>query len=206
MLFVSSVKEELSDVLCFRFNLGIEMLFVSSFLRRFRPIAASGEFQSRNRDAFRFKWRRTRRSGESHYRGFNLGIEMLFVSRLKANAVSVLTANSVSISESRCFSFQEENPNPQPVSPNLFQSRNRDAFRFKPHALRPLRARGGLFQSRNRDAFRFKDISKGPMAPSFSMFQSRNRDAFRFKSGSQPVLNHLFTCFNLGIEMLFVSS
>ena len=60
------------------FNLGIEMLFVSS------DIDSSGEITVAE--------------------GFNLGIEMLFVSRqhVQMGAQSL----SVSISESRCFSFQ----------------------------------------------------------------------------------------------------
>ena len=67
-----------------------------------------------------------------------------------------------------------------------------------------------MFQSRNRDTFRFKvkealsEISRFVSAA----FQSRNRDTFRFKHhfGSTPI-NGCYQCyrFNLVIEILFVS-
>ena len=105
MLFVSSWWWKLG---CLRslpcFNLGIEMLFVSSVGVRTRTSSYRTQFQSRNRDAFRFKL-----ALKCHRRhrciSFNLGIEMLFVSRGSAVSVSI-RFTSVSISESRCFSFQ----------------------------------------------------------------------------------------------------
>ena len=104
MLFVSSSYCQHLIPLCFEvscFNLGIEMLFVS-------------------RDAH---------SAQLAF-CFNLGIEMLFVSRCHASRHIWLL--SVSISESRCFSFQVNCGNTvrQPHG-SMFQSRNRDAFRFK---------------------------------------------------------------------------
>ena len=64
------------------FNLGIEMLFVSRSSQEYATTVASDDmFQSRNRDAFRFK---------------------LCFSRW-----SEPFSRQVSISESRCFSFQD---------------------------------------------------------------------------------------------------
>ena len=60
------------------FNLGIEMLFVSRIVEVDVSVTAD-EFQSRNRDAFRFKW---------------------------DNQGCLSWELFVSISESRCFSFQ----------------------------------------------------------------------------------------------------
>ena len=79
------------------------MLFVSSILRA-RPenSATPYLFQSRNRDAFRFKLHVVLQMTHGTEQGFNLGIEILFIS-----SPSLLTA---------CY---------------MFQSRNRDAFRFK---------------------------------------------------------------------------
>ena len=118
-----------------------------------------GRFQSRNRDAFHFKcidgirWRWFGRS-------FNLGIEMLFVSseleklvddgliqfqsrnrdafRFKAKWIEekYLSLALVSISESRCFSFQVCSCCVIIRLTYLFQSRNRDAFRFKCNGFR----------------------------------------------------------------------
>ena len=115
-------------------------------------------------------------------------------------------------------------------SPASFQSRNRDAFRFKlSSSLSSCKIT--WFQSRNRDAFRFKCFSFSK-EKQLLQFQSRNRDAFRFKpqdgkwiltedfivsisesrcfsfqgtrrSDGKPGLQ---SSFNLGIEMLFVSS
>ena len=84
MLFVSSQGANArGSWLCGSFNLGIEMLFVSSKGAFTVAKVETYEFQSRNRDAFRFKetacqCRLTHRSY-----GFNLGIEMLFVSSLR---------------------------------------------------------------------------------------------------------------------------
>ncbi len=62
-----------------------------------------------------------------------------------------------------------------------FQSRNREAFRFKREPSFEKLICSSLFQSRNRDAFRFKSISAMFMNFYVFLFQSRNREAFRFK-------------------------
>ena len=61
-----------------------------------------------------------------------------------------------------------------------FQSRNRDAFRFKQFIGVDISAEY-MFQSRNRDAFRFKEQVYNFNVVADDGFQSRNRDAFRFK-------------------------
>ena len=111
------------------FNLGIEMLFVSSELKD-NPVGNAGvKFQSRNRDAFRFKLKNLRSKGLecsvsiSESRCFSFQVDGVFQSRHRLfnvsisesrcfsfQAISKMTAtwdfNRVSISESRCFSFQ----------------------------------------------------------------------------------------------------
>ena len=62
----------------------------------------------------------------------------------------------------------------------MFQSRNRDTFRFKTAATQVQTASKEEFQSRNRDTFRFKDTFYGNHE-THCQFQSRNRDTFRFK-------------------------
>ena len=113
-------------------------------------------FQSRNRDAFHFRRRRIRHAQDAYFDAFNLAIEMLFISghvttpqgaqvpillsisqsrcfsfqgflpRLRMHSVLTL-----SISQSRCFSFQAKSYRPETVIPTNFQSRNRDAFHFR---------------------------------------------------------------------------
>ena len=114
---------------------------------------------------------------------------------------------------------------------SLFQSRNRDAFRFKLGGDRGIIGGIAWFQSRNRDAFRFKDteihrdghdgfrgfnlviemlfvsrVRRVTLNPALEWFQSRNRDAFRFKRLKVLWRARLDSSFNLVIEMLFVSS
>ena len=135
-------------------------------------------FQSRNRDAFRFKVIGV--FGIAVFpTSFNLGIEMLFVSSTSS------TSKGPSLA--------------------AFQSRNRDAFRFKSATAQTGGTSMALFQSRNRDAFRFKP--EGVLVDRTGyLFQSRNRDAFRFKFRWVYQSVDGILGFNLGIEMLFVSS
>ena len=88
-----------------RFNLGIEMLFVSREHRSPAP--------------------------QCRQHSFNLGIEMLFVSS-SCRAVGYYKSNlKVSISESRCFFVSSTSATVKKKPRLTFQSRNRDAFRFK---------------------------------------------------------------------------
>ena len=122
-----------------RFNLGIEMLFISRY-RCFRfsttqPLITM--FQSRNRDAFHFK------------------------KRNRSNSATAISNNAVSISESRCFSFQDHkmrsyDARALTVLVSISESR---CFSFQDFVLRTrirITTDSDLFQSRNRDAFRFK--------------------------------------------------
>ena len=161
------------------FNLGIEMLFVSSY-RWCGDNNPYRRFQSRNRDAFRFK----------------------FSNPIRSRRSKIL----VSISESRCFSFQATGRvGHTPCLATRFNLGIEMLFVSSP--LRVFQNRlHVLFQSRNRDAFRFKP-TRGKSTPlNFMPFQSRNRDAFRFKRIVKVVVVSISRCFNLGIEMLFVSS
>ena len=87
---------------------------------------------------------------------FNLVIEMLFISSDQGG---------------------------QPLRCGLaeFQSRNRDAFHFKPLIQTTTLRKLVKFQSRNRDAFHFKYIRNMHDRNRQHLFQSRNRDAFHFK-------------------------
>ena len=95
-----------SPVICF--NLAIEMLFISGNLSRTAPASAE-KFQSRNRDAFHI---RTRFDTEAE------------------------RSSMVSISQSRCFSYQVGSVRGDAVLILQFQSRNRDAFHIRPASLR----------------------------------------------------------------------
>ena len=122
---------------CHSFNLGIEMLFVSS------------------------------ESNVSELRGllllgsFNLGIEMLFVSRQYRTFHLIMGILKVSISESRCFSFQ---------------------VKLDACNVGEMRQRGRVSISESRCfSFQVKSGKTTVWHDNHSLFQSRNRDAFRFK-------------------------
>ena len=112
----------------------------------------------------------------------------------------------VSISESRCFSFQEGTSKMSWLTSIPFQSRNRDAFRFK-----DITAEGrsdgvdSCFNLGIEMLFVSSTTRVLTLTRSGSLFQSRNRDAFRFKLSRHQPVGAIFR-FNLGIEMLFVSS
>ena len=106
MLFVSrEVFEPVVGVVADCFNLGIEMLFVSRFLE-FR--SASVEFRRFNLGIemlFVSRLNGITDGFVSSPPSFNLGIEMLFVSSAEEKRIAC-EMRDVSISESRCFSFQ----------------------------------------------------------------------------------------------------
>ena len=115
-------------------------------------------------------------------RSFNLGIEMLFVSSEDTEVSGGVAMHNVSISESRCFSFQGTAVSVAFVASKImFQSRNRDAFRFK---------------------FRFPFTT--PIYV-FIVSISESR-CFSFQESTRRVSVPFIASFNLGIEMLFVSS
>ena len=67
-----------------------------------------------------------------------------------------------------------------------------------------LRRLHGMFQSRHRDACHFRQIDDS-IRRNTPKFQSRNRDAFHFRVLPRVNTNHRLHCFNLAIEMLFIS-
>ena len=104
----------------------------------------------------------TKLSGGSYGKCFNLAIEMLVISGGRKHSVTLPNSLSVSISQSRCLSFQG-NPNgyyDYAGRNRQFQSRNRDACHFRADCLL---ARGRFvlsFQSRNRDACHFRQAGR----------------------------------------------
>ena len=87
----------------------------------------------------------------------------------------------VSISQSRCLSFQE--------SPTRYAR----SLTIVP------------FQSRNRDAYHFRPVIADAPDPPHAQFQSRNRDAYHFRDFRCEVRNAENERFNLAIEMLIIS-
>ena len=138
------------------------------------------EFQSRNRDACHFRISTSSRRCWAINLCFNLAIEMLVISghpppvqphqNPRFNlAIEMLVisgclfhpgrgAVSVSISQSRCLSFQETETGMRPLEHLRFQSRNRDACHFRAKESR-LGGRAYVFQSRNRDACHFRSAN-----------------------------------------------
>ena len=104
------------------------MLFISRIVGcRVQFIASA--FQSRNRDAFHFK---------DAFSSGGKRVKLMFQSRNRDAFHFKILADmlrswywTVSISESRCFSFQVITNDSLNISPIMFQSRNRDAFHFK---------------------------------------------------------------------------
>ena len=179
------------------------MLFVSSSETIANQAWVVG-FQSRNRDAFRFKSLTTNAT---------VSPAILFQSRNRdafrfklTLALWRYTVDSVSISESRCFSFQVTAMCLAMSSSSsgfnlgiemLFVSRTLDALRE--HELNTV----SISESR---CFSFQVNYVNPSTRHHLKFQSRNRDAFRFKAYNPFSSSTSLSCFNLGIEMLFVSS
>ena len=112
---------------------------------------------------------------------FNLAIEMLFISGDKDAWIPVDTLH-VSISQSRCFSFQVEE---HPISINSVVSFNLAIEMLFISGLMILKIYNPQetvkFQSRNRDAFHFRSSAGYLKSESQCEFQSRNRDAFHFR-------------------------
>ena len=113
---------------------------------------------------------------------------------------------SVSISQSRDFSFQANGQAPIVYTYTVFQSRNRETFHFKTTSGTGISRTFTLeFPSRNRETFHFKkDFTLDEFA--HLVFPSRNRETFHFKLGFIVLLKGAVYCFNLAIERLFVSS
>ena len=162
------------------------------------------KFQSRNRDAFRFKFNswvtKALTVSISESRCFSFQGQML-------NTIVWMRGLMVSISESRCFSFQDNTTKPPSGLPcMMFQSRNRDAFRFK---LDNPNARGDGHYCFNLGIEMLFVSSQTAGTDNLNTSRSFNLGIeMLFVSRYQIHHHHDLTvfCFNLGIEMLFVSS
>ena len=157
------------------------MLFISGNCIRYHRRVKSDKFQSRNRDAFHFRSRRTREVNP---------LSLPFQSRNR-DAFHFRLSTSVTTGDAyACFNLAIE---------MLFISGS---------TRRLLRADSRLeFQSRNRDAFHFRCRfqARRKWVSILSTFQSRNRDAFHFRRAEHPSGLSEFYGFNLAIEMLFIS-
>ena len=118
-------------------------------------------FQSRNRDAFHFRNRRCSAS--------------------RASA-------AVSISQSRCFSFQVADRDNRTDELGKFQYRNRDAFHFRLTNIRRRRKPSGTgFNLAIEMLFISGPRYTPPDRTPDEKFQSRNRDAFHIRLDCQAL-------------------
>ena len=139
----------------------------------------AGEFQSRNRDAFHISRRFTNATSARLVSSFNLAIEMLFISgKVLINVRNCF--HVVSISQSRCFSFQGLCSGGVSIGDAVSISQSR-CFSFQDHA-----------STETEDTMHHVSISQSRC---FS-FQAKNR------TQSQAINKRGF---NLAIEMLFIS-
>ena len=82
MLFVSRMDVAKYDDPVYRVSISESRCFSFQVMQDEHARPIQEEFQSRNRDAFRFKFTHTRYDAQGNLLSFNLGIEMLFVSSL----------------------------------------------------------------------------------------------------------------------------
>ena len=134
MLVISGEEAGLVTRQLFSFNLAIEMLVISGYADDAAGIYPKACFNLAIEMLVISGPRcelRVRRS-----RSFNLAIEMLVISGSRRRVVEATATHRVSISQSRCLSFQVKRLNEWGAA-NWFQSRNRDAchFRSSPHCL-----------------------------------------------------------------------
>ena len=110
---------------------------------------------------------------------FNLAIEMLFISGSRTSPPSRITTVTVSISQSRCFSFQARQC--------CCSATTADSFNLAIEMLFISGERTPVYQLKLNE------------------FQSRNRDAFHFRTYAENTSIRKTRRFNLAIEMLFIS-
>ena len=113
------------------FNLAIEMLVISGRRVIVSMRRHSRAFQSRNRDACHFRAAGSCKVKAATLRCFNLAIEMLVISGSMAVWIAAVSSADVSISQSRCLSFQGQYRRLSDAAESRFQSRNRDACHFR---------------------------------------------------------------------------
>ena len=139
------------------------MLFISGPPPRFRYLGIDGGFQSRNREAFHFRGIRYLQDGYP-LPGVSISQSRCFSFQVGTRTHRGVDDTGVSISQSRCFSFQ---------GMKLVMSSSITALRFNLAIER-------LFISGNS-----RDL---PRASYVNVFQSRNRDAFHFRSANAAAM------------------
>ena len=114
------------------------------------------EFQSRNRDACHFRPRAREANRYAHF-CFNLAIEMLVISG-EQDGECVVVGIPVSISQSRCLSFQVEYQVQQAIEGEYVSISQSRCLSFQVLGCSK-RTAYQKFQSRNRDACHFRFAS-----------------------------------------------
>ena len=135
-------------------------------------------FQSRNRGSFGFKPKLERLFTAGIHSGFNLVIEVLLSSRIDWPGYTFTDIYKFQSRNRGAFRFKPHYGGTA-VHDIEFQSRNRGAFRFKADLL-VAEVINMSFQSRNRGSFEFKPFGNEQVS-GFAAFQSRNRGSFEFK-------------------------
>ena len=160
------------------FNLAIEMLVISGNPSEWNNAAMPQTFQSRNRDACHF--------------------------RTPATSAVAVKLVQVSISQSRCLSFQGIAMLILVSAYLSFQSRNRDACHFRRRRAQCDRTADPRFNLAI-EMLVISGVSQsfGSVPP--DKFQSRNRDACHFRATATPADAETSHSFNLAIEMLVIS-
>ena len=182
------------------FNLAIEMLVISGQRYRPSPKLAICSFQSRNRDACHF------RSGEcvlSCLAGFPFQSRNRDACHFRTGWRSTTDmVRSVSISQSRCLSFQVQELVAGVRLCLMFQSRNRDACHFRSH-LGPSAKRVLSFNL----AIEMLVISGSGHRLTRTQSHGFNLaiEMLVISGERKPSTESLFICFNLAIEMLVIS-
>ena len=113
--------------------------------------------------------------------------------------------HGVSISQSRCLSFQGIFGRVSRAH-DTFQSRNRDACHFRPAVdVLIVRIKSVSISQSRCLSFQVPDVLLRGESPALVEFQSRNRDACHFRIDKVDHINVNICCFNLAIEMLVIS-
>ena len=160
------------------FNLAIEMLIISG------PVPSSAISQKH---------------------GFNLAIEMLVISGDAQIAPREIHPCQVSISQSRCLSFQERSASGMRPAFAWFQSRNRDACHFRLNNDILTAVHDAMFQSRNRDACHFREETREGLIEECRGFNLAIEMLVISGKPKPCYTNPPIACFNLAIEMLIIS-
>ena len=159
------------------FNLAIEMLIISGHKGGFYVHRTVEQFQSRNRDAYHF--RRVLTTSPSTNRMVSISQSRCLSFQDALSVCGVMSAIDVSISQSRCLSFQGR----------IYAARQAGEVRFN-LAIEMLIISGHATEDKRKPS---------------QQFQSRNRDAYHFRQDREARPNRHARGFNLAIEMLIIS-